>query len=81
MAPNEAVYGGIMSALERAKKVDQARTLFDEMRNEGGLPPNVILCNTLLGGYSRLGRWQDAQALLLEMDTQFNVQPDTISYR
>eukprot|EP00959_Pyramimonas_sp_CCMP1952_P170007 3551779-Pyramimonas_sp.AAC.1 len=35
LEPNEVVYGGILAALERSKKVDAARELFHEMIADG----------------------------------------------
>lgn len=73
--PNVFLYNTVISKLCRARKLERAMQLFDEMRQRG-LNPSSVTYGALMNGCTRIGEETKAEELyaLMESDRHFKPQ-------
>ena len=54
-SPNVFSYNILINGYCKNKRIDEARSLFDEMSNKG-VAPNVVTYSTLIGGFCEVER-------------------------
>ncbi|GJY80277.1 pentatricopeptide repeat-containing protein [Tanacetum coccineum] len=69
----------VISGLCRAREVDKAFGIFNQMRNFGCLPDSVTY-NTLMYGCCRVGKVDKAHELLREVCTVDGCSPDVVAF-
>ena len=82
-APNKFTYTSLMTACDRGGAWQQAKNLLDDLRQEAKLAnprvePDLPIFNSCLSAYARTGRYEEAMALLKDMENMNMV--DTNSY-
>lgn len=71
-------YNALISASDRAGRLDRAREVYSLLQQEG-CTPNVITNNAMITAFGRAGQWQEAMQLLQEMKSK-GMERNTITY-
>ncbi|PKA66645.1 Pentatricopeptide repeat-containing protein [Apostasia shenzhenica] len=76
--PDEQTFTGVLSACSHTGLVDEGRKLFDMMRFEYGLLPNVCHCGCMVDLLGRAGLLDEAYRFIVN---EMRVQPDAAIWR
>merc|ERR1719359_2169487 len=76
---SEVTFGILLDACVGAKKLDDARKVFDDLCSSG-LPLNVVHCTTYIKGLVGAGKLDEAADVVQEMTKSIGVKPDVVTY-
>lgn len=79
VAPDLFTWSALSSALAREGDLEQVQLLGEEMQQQHGLRPSLVVCNCVLLACQRGGRWREAEEQLRRME-RMGVRPDVRSY-
>ena len=63
LEPSAHIFGVLIKALVRKQRMDEAQVMFKEMQTQYAVRPTVVVCNTMLSGWSRQVRRSVVTAL------------------
>ncbi|KAJ7278093.1 hypothetical protein O6H91_06G050200 [Diphasiastrum complanatum] len=77
--PNNVTFVCVLSACAHSRLVDEGRRVFDSMRKDHGVTPDVVSWSAMIAGYAQNGLGKEALALYEQMK-QEDVQPNNVTF-
>lgn len=77
--PNNITFNSLIDCCVRCTDIPQAEAIFDDMK-QSGVSPDLITYSTMIKGYCKIGKIENALVTLNEMDSSGRIKPDEVLY-
>jgi pentatricopeptide repeat protein len=79
LSSSQVTYGILLDCCINENQLDRAMQVFDEMIL-AGCQMNIVLCTTVIKGFTRAGKLEQAMNMYTSMKTKYGITPDIITF-